>query len=132
MLPRHARDLFSRLCCNGHSLVLSSYLFRMVRIENPSCSACGHSPQDTSHLILHCPTTDSLHRSLFGHSRSLRPLVQALGSCPASGALWSSAMPPIPRKGPGNNNNVPVVIFPIASCSSCGFWLHGLSPTNLF
>ena len=51
--------VFSRLRCNGHSLLLSFYLFRIGRIENPSCSACGHSSQDTSHLILHCPATDS-------------------------------------------------------------------------
>ena len=57
VLPRHARCIFSRLRCNGHSLLLSFYLSRIGRIENPSCSACGHSSQDTSHLILHCPAT---------------------------------------------------------------------------
>ena len=69
--------VFSRLRYNEHSLPLSSYLSRIGRIENPPCSACGHSSQDTSHLILHCPATDFLHCSLFGDS--LRPLVQALG-----------------------------------------------------
>ena len=59
------------LVCNRHSLLLSSYLFRIGRIENPSCSACGHSSQDTSHLILHCPATDSLHCLLFCHFLSL-------------------------------------------------------------
>ena len=34
---------------------------------------------------------------------SLQPLVQVLGSCPASGVLWSSTIPPIPRKGMSNN-----------------------------
>ena len=43
-------------------------------MENSSCSACVHSPQDTSHLILHCPATDSLCRSLFGDSLSLYDL----------------------------------------------------------
>ena len=71
MLPRHARCVLSSLRCNGHSLLLSSYLLRIARIENPSCSACGHSSQDTSHFILHCPATDSLRRSLFGDSLSL-------------------------------------------------------------
>ena len=79
VLPRHARCVLSRLRCNGHSLLLGSYLSRIGRIENPSCSACGHSSQDTCHLILHCPATDSLRRSLFGDS-----LVQTLESCPAS------------------------------------------------
>ena len=60
--------------CNGHSLLLGSYLSRIGRIENPSCSACGHSSQDTSHVILHCPATDSLLGSLFGDSLSLYDL----------------------------------------------------------
>ena len=71
VLPRHARCVLFRLRCNEPSLMISSYLSRIGRIENPSCSACGHSSQDTSHLILHCPTTDCLHRSLFGDSPSL-------------------------------------------------------------
>ena len=74
VFPRHARCVLSRLRCNGHSLLLGSYLSRIDRIENPSCSACGHSSQDTSHLILHCPATDSLCRSLFGDSLSLYDL----------------------------------------------------------
>ena len=71
VLPRHARCVVSRLRCNGHSLLLGSYLSRIGRIKNPSCSACGHSPQDTFHLVLDCPATDSLRRSLFGDSLSL-------------------------------------------------------------
>ena len=71
VLPRHARCVLSGLRCNGHSLLLGSYLSRIDRIENPSCSDCGHFSQDTSHLILHCPATDSFRRSLFGDSLSL-------------------------------------------------------------
>ena len=71
VLPRHARCVLSCFRCNGHSLLLGSYLSRIGRIENSSHSACGHSSQGTSHLILHCPTTDSLRRSLFGDSLSL-------------------------------------------------------------
>ena len=71
VLPRHARCVPSHLRCNGHSLLLGSYLSRMGRIENPSCSACGHSSQDTYHLILHYPATDSLRHSLFGDSLTL-------------------------------------------------------------
>ena len=70
VLPRHACCVLSSVRYNGHSLFLGSYLFRIGRIENPSCSACGHPSQDTSHLILHCPATDSLRRSLFGDSLS--------------------------------------------------------------
>ena len=86
VLPRHARCVLSRLRCNGYSLLLSSYLTRIGRIENSSCSACGHPSQDTSHLILHCPATDSAPLTLWRLYVSLRPLVQTLGSCPASGA----------------------------------------------
>ena len=74
VLPRHARCVLSRLHCNGHNLLLGSYLSRIGRIANPSCSACGHSSQDTSHLILHCPATDSLRSSLFGDCLSLYDL----------------------------------------------------------
>ena len=89
VLASHARCVLSPLRCKEHSHLLSSYL---SRIENPSCSACGDQSQDTSHLTLHCPATDSLSRSLFGDSLSLRH--QAHGSCPASGVLWSSIIPP--------------------------------------
>ena len=105
MLPRHTRCVLSRLRCNGHSLLLGSYLSRIGRIENPSCSACGHSSQDTSHLILHCPATDSAPLTLWRLSVSVRPLVQTLGSCSASGAPWSSAMPPSLGRGRVNNND---------------------------
>ena len=88
VLPRHVRSVLSRPHCNGHSLLSGAYLTRIGRIQNPSC---GHSSQNTSHLILHCPATDSFRRSF---SVSLRPLVQTLASCPASGAPWSSTMPP--------------------------------------
>ena len=74
VLPRHARCVLSRLRCNERSLLLDSYHSRIGRIENPSCSACGHSSQDTSHLILHCPATDYLRRSLFGDSLSIYDL----------------------------------------------------------
>ena len=74
VLPRHARCVLSRLRCNRHSLLLGSYLSRIGRIENPSCSACGHSSQGDSYLILHCPATNSFRRSRFGDSLSLYDL----------------------------------------------------------
>ena len=104
MLSRHARCVLSRLRYNGHSLLLSSYLSRIGRIENPSCSACGHSSQDISHSALSsyglfAPLT------LWRLSVFLRPLVQTLGSCPASGAPWFFAMPPSLVRGRVNNNS---------------------------
>ena len=74
VLPRHDHCVLSRLRCNGDSLLLSSYLSRIGRNENSSCSTCRHSSQDTSHLILHCPVSDSLRLSLFGDSLSLHYL----------------------------------------------------------
>ena len=101
VLPRHARCLLSRLRCNGHNLLLGSYLSRIGRIENPSCSACRLSSQDISHLILHCPATDSLRRSLFGDSLSLYDLWSRPRELPG---FWGSMVfrhAPIPRKGSG-------------------------------
>ena len=74
VLPSHARCVLSRLRCNGHSFLLSSHLSRIGRTENSSCSVCGHSSQDISHLILHCPATDSFRHSLFGDSLSFYDL----------------------------------------------------------
>ena len=107
VLPRHARCVLSRLRCNGHSLLLGSYLSRIGRIENPSCSACGHSSQDTSHLILHCPATDSLCRSLATLCLSTTS-GPGPGELPGFGAPWSFAMPPSLGRGRVNNNNNPV------------------------
>ena len=74
VFPRHAGYVLSRLHCNGHSLLLSSYLSRIARIENSSCSACGYPSQDTSYLILHCPAMNSLRRLLISNSLSLYDL----------------------------------------------------------
>ena len=101
MLPRHSRTAFSRHRYNGHSLPLSSYLTRIGRIENPSCSACGHPSQGIFHLIIHCPAKNSLRRLPFGDSLPFYRLWSgdALGNCPASGVPWSFAMPSSFRRG---------------------------------
>ena len=95
VLPRHARCVFSRLRCNGHSLLLDSYLTRIGRIENHCCSACEHSSQDTSHLILHCPATDSLRRALFGDFVSLYDLWSRRWG--VARLLGLHGLPPCPR-----------------------------------
>ena len=99
VFPRHARCVLSRLRCNGHSLLLGSYLSRIGRIENPSYSACGHSSQDISHLILHCPATDSLRRSLFGDSLSLYDLWS--GPWGVVRLLGLHSLPPCPHPSEG-------------------------------
>ena len=95
-----------RLRYNEYSLLLSSYLLKIGRIENPSCSACGHSAQDISHFILHCPATDSLGSlaTLSLYDLWSRPwgITRLLG-------LHGFPPCPIPRKGSGNNNNNPRV-----------------------
>ena len=105
MLPRHTRYVLSRFRCNGHSLLLGFYLSRIGRVENPSCSACGHSSQDTFHLILHCPATDSLRRSLFGDSMSLYDKRSRPWEFPGFWGPLVFRHAPIPRKGSGNNKN---------------------------
>ena len=99
VLPRHARCVLSRLRCNGHSLLLSSHLSRKGKIENPFCSACGHSSQNISHLILHCPATDFLRRSLFGDSLSLYDLRSR--SWIVSWLLGLYGLPPCPHPSEG-------------------------------
>ena len=101
MLPRHARCVLSRLRYNGHSLLLSSYLSRIGRIENPLCSACEHPSKDTSCLILCCPVTDFLHRSLFGDSLSFYDLWSRLWGVSRLLGLHGLPPGPIPWKGSG-------------------------------
>ena len=104
VLPRHPRCVLSRLRCNGHSFLLGSYLSRIGRIENPSCSACGHPFRNTSHLILHCSVTDSLRRLLFGNSLSLYDLW--FRPWRVSRLLWLHGLPPSLGRGRVNNNNL--------------------------
>ena len=98
MLPRHARCVLFRLRCNGHSLFLGSYLYRIGRIENPSCPACGHL--SFSFCTVQLRTLCAAH--------SLATLCLCTTSGPDPGELpgfWGSMVfrhAPIPRKGSGN------------------------------
>jgi len=77
----------SRLCCHGHSLLLSSCLCRIKRKENASCSACGHPQQDLTHLLLDCPASEPLRRAIFGITSLLLPFLTSgpdLGAWPDS------------------------------------------------
>ena len=96
MLPHHACCVLSCLRCNGQSLLLSAYLSGIGRIENPFCNACGHSSQDTSHLILHCPATDSLTTLCLSTTSSPDP-----GWLPGFWGSMVSHHAHIPRKGSG-------------------------------
>jgi len=56
--------------CHGHSLLLSSYLCRIKRKVNSSCSACGQPLQDLTHLLLDCPASEPIWRAIFGTTSS--------------------------------------------------------------
>ena len=74
LLSRSVRSGLSRLRCHGHGLLLPSYLHRISRKENSDCSACGHPLQDLNHLLLDCPASGSLRKSIFGSSLSILDL----------------------------------------------------------
>ena len=59
LLPRHARCVLSRLPCNGHSLLLGSYLTRIGRNRESFLQRLWTLVPGHPHLILHCPATDS-------------------------------------------------------------------------
>ena len=69
-LPRNVRCALSRLRCNGHSLLLASYLARIGRSTSSSCSACGDSTQDLRHILLDCSSLEPIRRAIFGSSLS--------------------------------------------------------------
>ena len=77
--PRFPLRYLCSLCPLSSSLQRTQPSVRFLslkdwQIKNPSCGACGHSSQNISHLILHCPATDFLRHSLFGDSLSLYDL----------------------------------------------------------
>ena len=111
MLPRHARCVLPRLRCNGHSLLLGSYLSIIGRIESPSCSACGHSSQNTSHIAPHCSATDSLRRSLFGDSLSLYDLWSRPWGVAWLLGLYGFPPCPHPLEGSGNQQQLQIAPF---------------------
>ena len=103
VLPRHARCVLFLLRCNGHSLLLSSYFYRIGRIKNPCCSTCRHSPQDTSQSLSFC--TVQLWTLCTAHS--LATLCFSTTSGPGPGefpGFWGSMVfrhAPIPSEGVG-------------------------------
>jgi len=89
ILPRLGLCYLSRLRCHGHNIILFSYLCRIIRKDNSSCSACGLHMQDPTHLLLNCP----MHLSLSG-TPSLALLLLFLIFCPDLEAwpdYWVSA-----------------------------------------
>ena len=103
VLPRHSRCVVPRLRCNGHNLLLSSYLFRIGRI----LPAAPAETRLRTPLISFCIVQ---LRTLCG-ARSLATICLFTTSGPGPGELpgfWGSMVfrhAPIPRKESGNNNN---------------------------
>ena len=106
VLPRHARCVLSRLRYNAHSFLLGSYFSRIGRIENPSCSVCGHSSSDTSHLIVHV----QLRTLCAAHSFATLCLFTTSGPDPGElPGFWGSMVfhhAPIPRKESGKQQRM--------------------------
>ena len=104
VLLRHARCVLFRLRCNGHSLLLSSYLSRIGRIENSAVLADTRPRTPLISFRIH------QLRTLCG-TRSLATLSHFTTFGPDPGefsGFWGSMVfrhAPIPRKGSGNNNN---------------------------
>ena len=103
--PPSSRSLCSsHLRCNGHSLLLSSYFFRIGKIENPSCSAVDTCPRTA--LISFC----TVQLRTLCAALSLATLYLSKISGPGHAELpgfWGSKVfrnAFIPQKGSGNNN----------------------------
>ena len=99
VLPRHARCVLSRLRCNGHKF--SVKLLSLQDWKNRALFMQRLRTLTPEHLLSHSALSSYglfAHLALWQLSVSLRPLVQAMGSCPASSAPWCSAIfPPLGR-----------------------------------
>ena len=101
VLPRHARCVLSHLRCNGHSLLLSSYLSRIDRIENPSCTACGTRPGISLFSFL----TVQLRTLCVARSMAIFFLWSRPWGVARLLGLMVFRLQLIPRKRSDNNNN---------------------------
>ena len=117
MLPHYTCCVLSRLCCNGHSFLLSSSGLAESRI----IPAVLVDTRPRTPLVLFC--TVQLWTDCAAHS--LATLCLFLTSGPDPGELpdfWGSMVfyhAPIPRKGSGNNNNNNM----FCSCSGPQTWM---------
>ena len=124
MLLCHACCALSFLCCNEFSLLSNSYRSRIGRVENPLYSVCGRPTQDTSHLILHSPTSHSLQPSLLvtlclSTTSGLRP-----GELPSFYGFMVFRHAPIPRKGSESNSNNNIRIASQSKATFMSSWLN--------
>ena len=110
VLPHHASCVLSRLRCNGHNLLLSSYLSRIGRIVILYAAPADIRPRTP--LISFC--TVQLRTLCAAHS--LTTLCLSTTSDPVPGKLpgfWGSMIilhAPIPRKVSSNINTIDTVM----------------------
>jgi len=76
-------------------------LCKMKHKANVSCSACGHYPQDLSHILLDCPASEPLCSVIFGTISSILDLWSRPWSVQWSLVWppWSFSTPPSPGRG---------------------------------
>ena len=83
-------------CCNGYSLLISSYALQLAELKVLHVAHADTRPWTP--LVSFC----IVHLRVFGTVRFLATLcfltISGLGGCPASGALWFSTMPPFLRR----------------------------------
>ena len=82
--------------------LLSSYLHRISQKENSACSTCGHPLQDLNHLLLDCPASEPLRKSIFGSSLSILDL-WSRPWCVAR-LLGLRGVPPCPHTSEGSGS----------------------------
>ena len=80
-------------------LFFSSYLHRISQKENSACNAWGHPLQDLSHLLLDCPASEPLRKSIFGSSLSILDLWSR--PCGVARLLGLRGVPPRPHPSEG-------------------------------
>ena len=109
MVSHQAPCALPGLCCNGHSLLSSSYHPKSGRIKNPSCRPA--EIRFTIPLISFC----TVQLRTLCAARSLAIFCLSKTSGPRNGELpgfWSSMVfryASIPRKGSNNNNKYQAV-----------------------
>ena len=101
VLPRHARCVLSRLCCNGHSLLLGSISLGLA--ESRILPAAPADTRPRTHLISFC--TVQLRTLCAAHSLVTLCLCTTSGPDPGElPSFWGSMVfhhAPIPQKGSG-------------------------------
>ena len=93
---------------------LSSYLNRLGRVLSSSCSASDREIQDTKHLILACPASDS--RTTVGSS-PLSICVLGRGGLPVCLVTVPLLHATISKKGSGNSHRHALFSATLPTCS---------------